>query len=179
LVLGGDTTVAATFGPADEDEGSGSGGSGPSPGGPIDQSQAAVSGPGSSSHKSPDGIAVAGGVAASKGGSVSLNLQCPAGGTCSGVLKLIAEVPSGPVTKRHGKRHPSRRDRWTKRKRGVVIGKHAFSIAAGHSATVKVPLNTKGMAMLRHAGKHGLIVRLTGTGVKGRTIHLKPKRHGG
>jgi hypothetical protein len=143
----------------------------------------AVAGGGAAGVRSPSappshgGVATASGLVKAAGRTALLILHCPAAGACSGVVKLIAEVTSGPVAKRHGKRHPARRDRRTKRKRRVVIGKHAFSIAPGHTATVKVPLNAKGKAMLRHAGKRGLKVRLTGTGIKGRTVYLKPGRH--
>lgn len=181
VTLTTDTNVMATFGlesPSGEGEspGGGSPGEGGSAGGGSPSAAGPTTPPSTGSHGS-GGEATTGEVAAVTGGTVALNVKCPMGGTCSGLLKLIAQVSSGPVTKRHGKRHPFRNARRGKHKGGVVIGKHAFSVAGGHSATVKVSLNAKGKAMLRHAGKRGLVVRLTGTGIKSRTIHLKPNRY--
>ena len=182
ITLAADTQVTATFdlespsgGGESESPGGGSPGEGGSTGAGSPSSPAPSTPPRSGSHTS-GGVATSGGTAAVAGGTVALNLRCPKGGTCSGLLKLVAQASSESVTKRHGKRHPSRHARRTKSKRNIVIGKHVFSVPGGHSATVKVSLNAKGKALLRHAGKRGLVVRLTGNGIKGRTIHLKPSR---
>jgi uncharacterized delta-60 repeat protein len=173
VTLNSGTHVTATFASAgggeEEGSGKGGGGSGGSPA-PTGQSQAGVSSPGSSSHNSPGGVALAGGVAVSKGGSVSLNLSCSSGASCNGVLKLVAQAKGERASKRHDKR------RLTKRAKSIVIGKARFAVAAGHSATVTVKLNGKGKTLLRQAGKHGLSVRLTGSGIRSRTVRLKTNR---
>jgi len=48
-----------------------------------------------------------------------------------------------------------------------------FSIAAGKARVVRVKLRRKGKALLQKARKRGLKVKLTGTGVKRRTVVLK------
>jgi endonuclease/exonuclease/phosphatase family metal-dependent hydrolase len=83
-----------------------------------------------------------------KGGKALLKLRCRGGGPCKGVVKLLA-----------------------KRK---LIGKSRFSIAAGKTKVVKVKLRGKGKALVRKAGKHGFKAKVAGTGVKRRTILLKP-----
>ena len=82
-----------------------------------------------------------------KGGKALLKLRCRGGGPCKGVVKLLA-----------------------KRK---LIGKSRFSIAAGKAKVIRVRLNRRGKKLLRRARRHRLKVKLTGTGVKRRTVLLK------
>jgi Carboxypeptidase regulatory-like domain len=113
------------------------------------------------------GLGVAGAVATFKGGTVLIPLQCVGSDSCHGIIELIAQITAG----RHHKRaHASRTH---KSARGVVIGKAKYSLAAGKRATVHVKLTGKGKALLRHAGKRGLKVKLTGTDVKTRMVKLK------
>jgi hypothetical protein len=48
-----------------------------------------------------------------------------------------------------------------------------YSIARTKSATIRVPLTAKGRSLLGKAGKRGLKVTLSGSGVKGRALVLK------
>jgi Glycine rich protein len=93
------------------------------------------------------GSASAARVAKVKGGKALLKLRCRGGGPCKGVVKLLI-----------GRK---------------LIGKARFSIAAGKAKVVKVKLRGKGKALVRKAGKRRLKVKLTGTGVKRRTVVLK------
>jgi len=82
-----------------------------------------------------------------KGGKALLKLRCRGGGPCKGVVKLAV-----------GRK---------------LIGKARFSVAAGKAKVVKVKLRGKGKALVRKAGRRGLKVKLTGTGVKRRRVVLK------
>jgi Carboxypeptidase regulatory-like domain len=99
-------------------------------------------------------LAVSAATASVKGNIALLKLKCTGGGACAGTLKLAV---------RTGGKHGS----------SVVIGQAHFSIAAGKSATVHVHLKSKGASLLGKAGKRGLKVTLSGSGVKGRTLVLK------
>jgi hypothetical protein len=106
------------------------------------------------------GTAVASGNAAVKGGKAMVALKC-SGGACKGSLKLVYEVKTKSGK---GKTVVTK----------VTIGSASFSLAAGAEKTVAVKLNSKGTTYLAEAGKKGLKVKLTGSGVKGRTVQLKP-----
>jgi hypothetical protein len=103
----------------------------------------------------PKPLAVAGASASVKGNVATLKLTCTGAAACSGTLKLVASV-------RHGKRTTN-----------VTVGTARFSIAVGKSATIHVRLTAKGRSLLGKAGKRGLKVTLSGSGVKGRTLVLK------
>jgi hypothetical protein len=90
-----------------------------------------------------------------KGNIATLKLTCTGAAACSGTLKLVVPV-------RHGKRTTN-----------VTAGTARFSIAVGKSATIHVRLTAKGRSLLGKAGKRGLKVTLSGSGVKGRTLVLK------
>jgi DNA-binding beta-propeller fold protein YncE len=93
------------------------------------------------------GTASAAGVALVKGGRALLKLRC-GGIPCEGVARL---------------------------KRGKAsIGKANFTIAARKKKTVRVKLKQKGMKLLAKAARHRLKVKLAGSGVKKRTVTLKP-----
>ena len=106
----------------------------------------------------PAPIAVFAGVKV-KGAVASVTLSCPGAAPCSGVLKLVARV----VTK-HGKR---------KRARNVTIGVASFSMAAGKKVTLRVHLTGQGRKLLGKAGKKGLKVQITGSGVQAHTAVLR------
>jgi hypothetical protein len=63
-----------------------------------------------------------------------------------------------------------------KRTTSVTVGTAHFSIAVGKSATIRVRLTAKGRSLLGKAGKRGLKVTFSGSGVKGRTLVLKATR---
>jgi hypothetical protein len=101
-----------------------------------------------------------------KNGTAAIALRC-GGGACNGTLKLLARITEKRAVKRHG------RSKTVTRSRTVVIGERSFSIAAGESATVEVRLTSKGMSLLRKAGKRGLRVTLSGSGVRAGPLVLK------
>ena len=109
----------------------------------------------------PKPLVVAGASASVKGNVAMLKLTCTGAAACSGTLKLIAPV-------RHGKRTTN-----------VTVGTARFSIAVGKSATIRVRLTAQGRSLVGKAGKRGLKVKLSGGGVKGRTLVLKaaPAKH--
>jgi len=79
-----------------------------------------------------------------------IKLTCK-GGACRGKLQLVAKAKGKPK-----------------------IGKASFSLASGRSKTIAVKLNGTGKKLLKKAGKAGLKVTLTGSGVEDRTLKLKP-----
>lgn len=106
------------------------------------------------------GTAAAGRSAIVKSGTAQLNLACSGQGACSGMLKLVAKV-----TVKVGKHH--------KRKlMSVAVGQATFSITAGGYETISVHLTAKGKSLLAKAGKHGLSVLMSGSGVQARTVQL-------
>lgn len=113
------------------------------------------------------GSAETGGPALVTGGNVALKLTCTGPGACKGTVELIARVTEKRSVKRHGKR------RVGKRTYEVVIGTASFSLAEGASETLQVHLSSKGMTLLRKAGKKGLRVSLVGNDVKARSLVLK------
>ena len=106
------------------------------------------------------------------GGTVLIPLTCSGSQSCHGTLELFALIAQKPNSKR------SLRSRTGKGNHGVLIGKGRFSVSAGHRATVKVKLNRKGKALVHHAKASGLRVALTGTGIKKRTVKIKPRGSG-
>jgi hypothetical protein len=108
-----------------------------------------------------------------KGGKALIRMRCAGGASCRGVVKLVVRVKrKRSIKKRNGERHLA------KRTRKVVIGRSRFSIPAGKSKTIRVKLTGKGKRLVRRAGKRGLKVQLTGSGVKHGVVTLKTQRHG-
>ena len=104
-----------------------------------------------------------------KGGKVLLKLSCPGPGDCTGNLKLTARQVIKP--KKKGKKGHKRTH---KRSRTVTIGKGKFSVHAGTTATIKVPLNGAGKSLF--AQSHGkLKASLSGTHLTKTTVTLKGK----
>jgi hypothetical protein len=116
------------------------------------------------------GTASGPGSATVKNGSAAITLRC-SGGPCNGTLKLLVRVTEKLTVKRYG------RSKKAKRTRSVVIGESGFAIAAGDRATVKVHLTRRGRMLLRKAGKRGLKVTLSGSGIRGGVLVLKQARH--
>jgi hypothetical protein len=106
------------------------------------------------------GQATATGNATASGNTVTVSLTCHQG-ACEGTLKLVYETK---VKNAKGKTIVKK----------VTIGNGWFKIAAGQSKPIKAKLNGDGAAYLAEAGQQGLKVRLTGKGVKGRTLTIKP-----
>jgi hypothetical protein len=62
----------------------------------------------------------------------------------------------------------------------LTIAETGFTIAAGGSETITLTISAKGRALLHKAGKKGLKVTLSGTGLQGGTLVLKePTKRGG
>jgi hypothetical protein len=57
--------------------------------------------------------------------------------------------------------------------RPVLLGKAPFTIAAGKRAVIPVRLNRTGRKLLGRARRHRVKVRLSGRGVKHRTVLLR------
>jgi len=104
----------------------------------------------------PKPLAVAGASASVKGNFAMLKLTCTGAAACTGTLKLIARV-------RQGRRTTS-----------VTVGTARFSIAVGKSATLRVRLTARGRSLVGKAGRRGLKVTLSGSGVKAQAAKLKP-----
>jgi Carboxypeptidase regulatory-like domain len=95
-----------------------------------------------------------------KGSVASVTLRCPGPGACSGVMRIIARVT------KHGKHKAS----------NVTIGVASFSMAAGKRVTLRVHLTGQGRKLLGKAGRRGLKVQITGSGVTAHTAVLKPSK---
>lgn len=109
------------------------------------------------------GVAVGAGAGAVKGGVARLALRCTGAGACKGRIKLVEKVVR--VLKRHGRRR--------RRVVSVLLGRAAFSIAAGAKKTIEVRLTRKAARLIMKAGRRGLHVSLIGPGVHRRTLLLK------
>jgi hypothetical protein len=92
-----------------------------------------------------------------KGTVASVTLRCPGPGSCSGVMKIFTRVAKS------GKHKTS----------NVTIGVASFSVGTGKRVTLHVHLTGSGGKLLRHAGRRGLKVQITGTGVKAHNSVLK------
>lgn len=106
------------------------------------------------------GTASATGNASVKNGKAMVALKCN-GGTCKGTLKLVYETKA---------KNSKGQTVVTK----TTVGSASFSLGVGTDKTVAVKLTSKGATYVKEAGKKGLKVKLTGSGVKGRSITLKP-----
>ncbi len=85
-----------------------------------------------------------------KGSTVSVTLRCTGASGCTGALKLLAH------------KHNT-----------AIASSVRFTIAAGKSVTLRVHLTSKGRKLLAHAGKKGLSIQISGSGVKGQRSVLK------
>lgn len=104
--------------------------------------------------------ATATGKATAKAGTVTLTLKCGGQVACKGSLKLVYEAKS-----------KGENGKTTVKK--ITIGSASFQVPAGKSKAIKVKLTKQGKSLLAEAGKGGLKVKLTGSGVKSRTLTLK------
>jgi hypothetical protein len=85
-----------------------------------------------------------------KGSTVSVTLRCSGASGCTGALKLLAHKHNTSIA--------------------ASVG---FTIAAGKSVTLRVHLTRKGRKLLANAGKKGLTIQISGSGVKGQKSVLK------
>ena len=119
-------------------------------------------------------VGVADGVAVVSGSFALLPSRCVGPVRCKGLAKLVVKMGSRN-SKRQAKRaaHAARRHR--KGKALLVVGKGRFNIAPGKRGVIRIKLTGAGKQAVHKAGKHGLRARLLGTGLKVRTVTLKPK----
>jgi hypothetical protein len=94
-----------------------------------------------------------------KGSVASVTLSCPGVAPCSGVMRIIARVTKHKAS-------------------NVTIGVASFSMAAGKRQTLRVHLTGSGRKLLSKAGRRGLKVQITGTGVQARTATLEMAKAG-
>jgi hypothetical protein len=98
-------------------------------------------------------------------GVAAVRLRCASAGSCTGTLTLYARVK-----RRAGAGH----GKHLRRVRYVLIGTASFSIPMGVTASIDVHLTRRGRRLLRRAGKAGLRVALSGTGVQSGSLLLRP-----
>jgi len=98
-------------------------------------------------------------------GDALVRIDCASSSPCSGELKLVAKVAERRRHRRN--RAPATHGRI------VLVGKASFSLAAGESNDVDVPLTRAGRGLLADAGRGGLRVQLSGTRVEATTIELR------
>lgn len=113
------------------------------------------------------GVAIAASTASVKDASAEIPLHCTGAGACNGLLALVETVTANKSVQRDGKHIP------VKRVRHVLVGTAGFSLAAGASETLGVCLTKIGQALIGKAGKRGLDVALTGSGVKSGALVLE------
>ncbi len=89
------------------------------------------------------------------GNSARVPIVC-AGATCAGTIELTERVV---IKHRHGR----------KTKKTLVLGRAAYMLAAGHSATIAVHLTSTGRHALATAKHHRLSAKLSATVIGGRT----------
>jgi hypothetical protein len=106
-------------------------------------------------------------VARIKGANVWLRMTCEGSAPCTGTLQLVVHSQQKRVVVRHGQR------RVVVSTHIVVIARSAYSLAPGHSKTIRVKLTRNGRRLLNRAGKRGLKVRLVGSGVKASALILR------
>jgi hypothetical protein len=100
---------------------------------------------------SSSGTAIIAGNARVKGGKAFVGIRCGGPASCRGALKLRARL---------GHKGQS-----------AAIGSATFSLAPGFSTTLKIRLSAKAKRMLKSAGQ--LSARVTGTGIRARSLRLK------
>ncbi len=195
--LNGDLEVVATFsveheeggGPegegGPEEEGGSSSGTGTNGGGSGGSATPSPSSPPATPSK--PSVGVTGSQAMVHGGVALLPTKCVGGSSCSGVAKLIVQLKGQAHGKRHRQRAHSSRQRHRRAKQ-LVIGRGRFRIPAGKRGAIHIKLNGKGKQLLKNAGRHGVVAKLVGSGLRNRTVKLRAanakhkrhsKRHGG
>ena len=176
---GGDVTTDLFPEPVEEDvevpkeevsDGSGSGGS---PGGGSGANVTASASPQHPQSISEAGIGVVGGRALVKGGVARLEAKCAGTNRCHGVAKLIVQLKGQRDQRRKKRLRTSLTRPHRGRTRTLVIGRGYFQIQAGERGVIRIKLSGKGKALLAHAGRHGLVAKLVGSGLRSRAVRLK------
>jgi hypothetical protein len=111
------------------------------------------------------GVAVPAKFASVRGTRADVSIQCPGSTVCHGWVKLVAA----------GRRRIIRRDGRVavKGSSNVVVGTASFWLGAGASETVKVPLTTKGRALLTQRAGKAVDITLAGSGVESVTLVVR------
>jgi hypothetical protein len=115
-------------------------------------------------------LAVAARVVRVKKGRAQVRLSCPGPGSCGGTAVLSAAKRRKSHSSRHGRRRPARA------RRIFVIGRFPFSLAPGAKGMATVRLKASARRALARAGRKGLKAKLAGSGVRARTVVLKPAK---
>ena len=126
-------------------------------------SPAPISTPVSGGGKRRRGALYVAGAAPVRRGKALLHVHCVGRGSCGGAIRLIY--------RRVSKRHAHGKTRRVHIQ--YSLGRKPFQIEAGKRGAVRVPLNRRGLRMLRHARNHHLKVWLFGGGAKNRSIELR------
>jgi Carboxypeptidase regulatory-like domain len=103
-------------------------------------------------------LTLAGAKVVVSGGSARVPITCESA-TCAGTIELTEQVA---VKHRHGRKT-------TSTKKTVILGAGAYSLAAGHSATIVVPLTSTGRHALASAKHHRLSARASASVIGGAT----------
>jgi hypothetical protein len=99
-------------------------------------------------------------VASVSGGRVSVRVPVAcASATCTGTIELTSRVV---VKQRHGKKT-------TSKKETLILGRGAYSLAAGHTATIVIRLTASGKSTLADASHHELSARASASVTGGKT----------
>ncbi len=108
------------------------------------------------------GVAVVLGVSV-QGTVVSVKLGCTGLNSCSGTLRILAQVTTG-----QGRRTMTHT---------VPVGHGGFAMGLGKRLTLRVRLTGQGAALLRRVGRRGLRAEIAGSGVQEhRTVLHGPRR---
>ncbi|HET8862732.1 MAG TPA: PQQ-dependent sugar dehydrogenase [Solirubrobacterales bacterium] len=105
------------------------------------------------------GLAVVARVVKVREGETLLRIRCAGNHRCHGTIALVAQRL---LLDRRGIRNVR-----------AIIGRGRFSIAPQRKSTVRIGLSPRGGQLLQRAGKHGLRVRIEGSGVKTRALTLR------
>lgn len=140
----------------------------PGPPGEAPGGQPAGPGPGPAPTPGPGpiarpGIGTAAAVAQVRHGRALLRIRCGGPGGCRGIVRLIAKTRFG--------------GRGLAAIRNLTIGRSRFFIPPGRAGTIRIALTGRGTRLLHGAGRRGLRVTLTGSGVRTRPLRLVESRH--
>jgi hypothetical protein len=100
------------------------------------------------------------GNATAQGGRATLKVKCTGKAGCEGPLKLVYDEK---VKTGNGKTKVN----------VLTLGSTDVSVAAGATKTLEAKLSAKATSLVKEAGKSGLKVKVTGSGVKSRTVVMK------
>lgn len=113
------------------------------------------------------GVGIAAKTGTIKGNFALVQSRCVGESACKGIAKLLAKAAAVASS------------RQSRKAGGLVIGSGRFTIAPGKSGTIRIKLTAVGKQLARKAGRAGLRARLVGSGLRGRTVILKPQTASG